>query len=192
MSDLLLMDFVCIPLGLLVLIVVLKSVRVVNLTIVCTATSILTSFLIAYPIAPFGVNVATFAPSVMMSVCLALSVDYSLFLLSRFRQDLIKGLTPIRSARLMVQYAGRIIMLSGTILSVCLVGNLFLPVQMIRSLGFCSAIATFDNVMVNITLIPALVVFFPSFFSSFSFWGTGECWKKVPCCWLGIWNYFGI
>jgi uncharacterized membrane protein YdfJ with MMPL/SSD domain len=40
-----------------------------------------------YPIAKYVVRVTQFTPSLMMSLIIAMSIDYSLFLLSRFIED---------------------------------------------------------------------------------------------------------
>ena len=53
--------------------------------ICCVLTSILVVYLIS-----FATTVSTFAPIIMVSLGLALSVDYNLFLLSRFREEVLK------------------------------------------------------------------------------------------------------
>ena len=169
------MDTVCLPIAFVILVIMLRSLRLLIITIFCTATSILTSFMILYPIAKYLVDTVTFAPSVMMSICLALSIDYSLFLLSRFREELIKG-TPVgRAIHATTFYAGRIITLSGSILTISFLSNLFMNNNMLRSLGLSSSIASLTNLIVNITAIPSFLFLFPRFFSDFSYCGIGTC-----------------
>ena len=56
----------------------------------CVISSILVSFEIMYPVALVW-DVANFAPSVMSAVVLAMSVDYSLFLLTRYKEQIERG-----------------------------------------------------------------------------------------------------
>lgn len=39
----------------------------------------------------YAMQIISFAPSLMMSLMVAMSIDYSLFLLSRFREELLEG-----------------------------------------------------------------------------------------------------
>jgi uncharacterized membrane protein YdfJ with MMPL/SSD domain len=54
--------------------------------------TLLISFAVMYLIARYAMTVASFAPSIMVSVAIALSIDYSLFLLTRFREEKLRGL----------------------------------------------------------------------------------------------------
>ncbi|KAA6391117.1 MAG: putative mmpl domain protein [Streblomastix strix] len=181
-SDLMIMDVICIPLAFVVLMIMLKSVRLIIITAFVTITAIALSFLIALPISQYLMQVPTFAPSIMMSICLALSIDYSLFLLSRFRDELIKGTSIARSIHLMTRYSGRIICLSGGILTLAFISNTLLKNGMLLALGICSAISTLVNLIVNITAVPAFLFAFPSFFSDFGWLGFGSCFSKISCC----------
>ncbi|KAK2963385.1 putative Trehalose monomycolate exporter MmpL3 [Blattamonas nauphoetae] len=192
MDDLAVMDTICIPLAIVVLIIMLRSIRLVLITIFATATSILTSFLVMFPIAKYLLEIPTFAPSLMMSICLALSVDYSLFLLSRFREEILKGRSVYRSVHQMLKFGGRIIALSGIILTIAFLSNLFLRNNLLFGIGTTAAVATFINLTVNFLLIPSLILAFPSFFSDFGYLGIGTCLSKVSCCRNSCWGKLGI
>ena len=76
------MDAIAFPVALLILAYVLRSLRLLIIPILNMAASILTSFMIVLPIAEHSTFIS-FAPSLMMSICIAMSIDYSLFNLSR-------------------------------------------------------------------------------------------------------------
>jgi uncharacterized membrane protein YdfJ with MMPL/SSD domain len=90
-NDLLLGDGISIPSALLVLCLALKSFRFGIIPLISVAASILVIFLVMLPIANVT-HVSSVAPNLIMSLTVALSVDYSLFILSRFREETRKGL----------------------------------------------------------------------------------------------------
>lgn len=89
-SDFALMDGIVLPLALALLSVLLRSVRLLILPILSIAISALVTFSIMYGIT-FVFDIVSFAPSLMMSLLIAMSIDYSLFLLSRYREELLTG-----------------------------------------------------------------------------------------------------
>ena len=80
--DLLLMDGAAFPIALVILALVLRAFRLLVIPVLNIATGILVAFTIMLPVTAV-MDVISFAPSVMMSTCIAMSIDYSLFLLSR-------------------------------------------------------------------------------------------------------------
>lgn len=95
------------------------------------------------------------------------SIDYSLFLLSRFKEEIKKGSPMQRAVTTMMASAGHTITVSGSTLAVCFLGQLFFPLDLLRSLGIGSAIAVSMTLIVNLTLTPALLLSFPRFFTAF-------------------------
>eukprot|EP00041_Stephanoeca_diplocostata_P029265 m.860085 g.860085 ORF g.860085 m.860085 type:complete len:862 (-) comp23527_c0_seq8:171-2756(-) len=170
--DIMVMDGTGLPLAMIVLAIVLQSLRLLILPILVIVTSLMTSFLIVWPIA-LHVDVISFAPSVMCSVVLAMSIDYSLFLLSRYREELKRGRTPNDSVVYMVWSAGHTIVVSGSTLMLCFLSLVMFPSVMLRSMGFCCAIALFVTILCNLTLTTAILVGFESFFKA----------AILPCAW---------
>ncbi len=78
-------DVITIPLALAVLAAVVRSWRVMFIPLICVIISVMASFSIMLPVAVSLMDVNPFTPSIMMSVTVAMSIDYSLFLLTRFR-----------------------------------------------------------------------------------------------------------
>lgn len=162
--DLLLMDGIAFPIALVILCFVLRSARLLIIPVLNIAISILTSFLLVLPISLTTLTVS-FTPSLMMSATIAMSIDYSLFLLSRFREELL-AMRPVDFAvRVMLETSGHTVIVSGATLSLCFLGLIFFQVTMLSIPGLASALAITVAVLVNLTLTPSLLLVFPRFFA---------------------------
>jgi RND superfamily putative drug exporter len=162
--DIALMDAVAFPLALAILMTVLQSGRLLILPITCMIFSILGSFTIMRPIAEH-VSVITFAPSVQMSLSIALSIDYSLFLLGRYREELQKKPDDHDGAvTQMLRHAGHVVFVSNITLTLCFLGNLFFSSILLATIGIAAATTCLCSLVVNVTLVPTLLLTFPFFF----------------------------
>ena len=84
------MDTISFPLALLIFIIMLRSIRLLILPILNIGVVVSAAFALMYPIA-LHVDVGSTVPTLMLSVSIAMSIDYSLFLLSRFREEIECG-----------------------------------------------------------------------------------------------------
>ena len=163
--DLLIMDGAAFPVALAILALVLRSLRLLIMPVLCIVVSILTAFTLVYPIALSTMTVS-FTPSLMMSATIAMSIDYSLFLLSRYREELL-ALRPVETAIIqMLRTSGHTVLVSGTTLALCFAGLAFFQVSMLSIPGLATAIAITIAVIVNLSLTPALLLAFPTFFAN--------------------------
>ena len=92
------------------------------------------AFALMYPVS-LSVSVGSTVPSLMVSVAIAMSIDYSLFLLSRFREEVARGASPTRAVELMMGAAGHTVLISGATLTLCFAGLTGLPIVMLRTMG---------------------------------------------------------
>ena len=155
-TDLSKMDRIVLPLALVILAVVLGNLPLMIVPILTIVTTICSEFTIMYPVA-LSMQVVSFTPSVMMSLTIAMSIDYSLFLLSRASEQIAKGNTVDNSIKEMVTTAGHTIIASGTTLCFCFVGMLFFPMEMLKSVGIGASVSILMALTVNLTLTPALL-----------------------------------
>lgn len=162
-GDMLLCDGISFPLALLIFSFTLKSIRLVVIPILTIITTLLTSFLIMYPIAASR-NVISFAPSLMLSTTIAMSIDYSLFLLSRFREEILRGADTFAAVVIMMSSSGHTVLVSGMTLSLCFAGLLLFPMELLSSLGLGCCVAVAVAVIVNLTLTPSIILTFPNLF----------------------------
>lgn len=75
----------------------------------------------------------------MLSFGIAMSIDYSLFLLTRYVEELQKGQENEEAVKQTVLNAGKIVLTSGTVIIVCLAFLLCFPLSFIRSFGLSAA-----------------------------------------------------
>ena len=166
-EDLLRMDLIVIPIALLVLAFVLRSLKLMILPIASMGISILASFLIMYPLALIW-DIFSFVPSIMMSLVIALSIDYSLFLLSRYREEIMKNKSVSESVLQMSKHAGHTITVSGLTLAVTFLGLVFFPLQLLSTIGLGAAITIVITLGVNLSFTPAALLTFEEFFKKFT------------------------
>ncbi|MCG3222490.1 MAG: MMPL family transporter [Candidatus Heimdallarchaeota archaeon] len=178
-EDMTRMDLIVIPLALLVLAIFLRSIKLMIIPILSMSLSILISFLVMYPIAKTW-DIFSFVPSIMMSLVIALSIDYSLFLLTRYREEIINQKPNSEAVLLMNKNAGHTVSVSGITLAITYLGLAFFPLQLLSTVGIGAAISIIFTLLVNLTLTPALLLTFNKFFSKFSLYKKLEKRKKTP------------
>ncbi len=164
--DMIKVDGFTAPLALVILMFMLGSVRIMIIPFINIITIFLGSFLVMYPVATY-MSVASFAPSLMMSTIIALSVDYSLFLLSRFREERDKGVEPLLAVEVMMQHAGHNVFISGCTIFIAFLGLVFCPLDMLSSVGIGTAVAIFFTIGINLIMTTVWLLTFPDFFGSF-------------------------
>ena len=182
-------DVITIPIALCVLAIIVRSWRLMFIPILTFGISICASFSIMRPFTNV-LDVSPFAPSIMMSVSIAMSIDYSLFLLTRYREEVENKMKnvlamstrnnikiAIDATKQTTRWSGKVVCLSGAILAstyLCLVAY---PLSALQSMGLGASIAILCTILVNMTLTPSLLLIFPVFFSQFGANGCG-CWRR--------------
>ena len=100
--------------------------------------------------------VLAFSRNVVVMVGLGVAIDYSLFILSRFRERVRLGPAPEALATTMAT-TGRAILFSGIAVAVGLLGMLFLGLGQVDSMGLAGAIAVVVAVAYAMIFIPGLL-----------------------------------
>jgi RND superfamily putative drug exporter len=104
----------------------------------------------------FEVNL--FVTNMLVAMGLALGIDYSLFIVSRLREERAKGL-PHREAILNVaSTATRAVVISGTAFSLALFGMFLVPDTVLRSLALGAIVVAVVSIAVALTFHPALLM----------------------------------
>ena len=171
-QDLATMDTISLPLALVVFFCMLRSVRLLLLPILNIAVVVSAAFAIMYPVS-LSFNVASTVPSLMISLSIATSIDYSLFLLSRYREEIEHGRHPTRAVELMMSAAGHTVLVSGTTIALCFAALSAFPVDMLKTMGIGAGSTAALSVIVNLALTPTMLLTFPRFFSTFTMYGCG-------------------
>lgn len=170
-----------VPVALLILAGMVRNLRLLVVTLVNLLACIASTILIMYPIAS-RMTTSTTAPALMVALALAMSIDYSLFLLTRFNDEVDNGVRPADAVAIALNTSGRIVLVSGVTLLLCFLMMLVLPVVFISSMGVCATVTVSMAVLAALTLTPVTLLSFPSFFSSNKCWGLSSQGCCCCCC----------
>jgi RND superfamily putative drug exporter len=102
-------------------------------------------------------DVSIYATNLIALIGLGVAIDYSLFIISRFREELTAGRMVPDALATTVATAGRAIVFSGVTVAIGLCGLLFFQGTFIASMGAAAAIAVLLAVLWALTFLPALL-----------------------------------
>ena len=88
---------------------------------------------------------------------LAVGIDYSLLIVSRFREEMSRGLGPKEAAARTGHTAGRTVLFSGTTVVLALLGLLIVPVSFYQSLAIGAILVVLAALAATLTLLPAVL-----------------------------------
>jgi RND superfamily putative drug exporter len=98
---------------------------------------------------------ATVSPTLATMIGLGVGIDYSLFLITRHRQNLMNGRGPVTAAGLAVATSGRAVLVSGCTVVIALSGLWVSGISFIGKLGLAAAVTVVTAVLGALTLVPA-------------------------------------
>jgi uncharacterized membrane protein YdfJ with MMPL/SSD domain len=108
------------------------------------------------------VNEATllsvFALNLATGLGLGLAIDYTLFLVSRFREELGRGLEPRAAVAATLRTAGRTVLFSSLTVTAALLALLVFPQRFLYSMGIAGALTAIAAATASLTVLPALLV----------------------------------
>lgn len=102
-------------------------------------------------------DINVYAPNVVSMLGLGLAVDYSLFMVSRFREELALGHAVDRALRTTMLTAGRTLMFSGLTVAASLFCLFLLPQRFFHNMGLAGGISVASAMFVTVLLLPALL-----------------------------------
>jgi putative drug exporter of the RND superfamily len=104
------------------------------------------------------VEVNVFVQNMLVAMGLALGIDYSLFIVSRLREERGKGLPHGEAILNVSSTATRAVVLSGTAFSLALLGMFLVPTVILRSLALGAIVVAVVSIAVALTFHPALLM----------------------------------
>ncbi len=150
-------ELIALPFLLIVLLLVFRSPVAAAIPLGFGALTVIASRGILY-LATSWFDVDAFALTVCTMMGLALGVDYALLMVSRFREELMGGATPVEAARVTRRTAGRTTAFAGsTLLLSMLVSLLILPGSLLASLAGTLAMVVVLSVAVATVVVPAVL-----------------------------------
>jgi uncharacterized membrane protein YdfJ with MMPL/SSD domain len=144
------------PGALVVLVIVFGALVAATLPLLLAIVSILVALgLVA--IVTHVSELSVFVINMLTAVGLALGIDYSLFVLSRYREERERGREKIDAIAAAGGTASRAVLFSGTAFVIALVGMLLVPDNIMRSLAAGAILVGIVSVVAALTLVPAVI-----------------------------------
>jgi RND superfamily putative drug exporter len=141
--------------ALLVLLFVFASL-LAFVPLMIAAVSILTSFLLVLGLTTFS-DVSFVVEFLIALIGLGVAIDYSLLLVSRWREEREHGHSNEEAIVLAMKTAGHAVFASGVTVAISLIALIVVPVPFLRSMGFGGMFIPLVSVSVVLTLLPALL-----------------------------------
>lgn len=104
------------------------------------------------------VPLSVFSLDIALALALGLGVDYSLLMVSRFREGLAAGLAPEKSVTQMLRTAGRTVAYSSVAIAASFSSLLVVPIPFVRSIAFGGGLVAIVTGLTALVLLPAILV----------------------------------
>ncbi|GEC06879.1 membrane protein [Streptomyces spinoverrucosus] len=106
-----------------------------------------------------AMTVADFAPMLGMLIGLGVGIDYALFIVTRHRRGLKRGLDVTEAATTAVATTGRAVVFAGATVCIALLGMLILQLGFLNGVAIAASLTVVLTVAASVTLLPALLSF---------------------------------
>ena len=153
-SDLRRAEFLAIPFAIIALLLVFRSAVAAVLPALVGGGAVIVSLALIFALGHITF-LSIFALNITTLFGLGLGVDYSLFIVSRFREELERGRTVEEAVAVAVATAGRAVTFSGLTVTIGLLGLVLFNVDFLRSVGLAGVMVVILAVLAAITLLPA-------------------------------------
>ncbi len=147
-------EFLAIPFAIIALLLVFRSVVASILPALVGGGAVVVSLALIFGLGHIT-TLSIFVLNITTLFGLGLGVDYSLFIVSRFREELARGRSVDEAVAIAVATAGRAVTFSGLTVSIGLIGLIFFRISMLRSVGMGGVLVVLLAVLAAITLLPA-------------------------------------
>ncbi len=149
-------ESVSLPVAALVLILVFASVIAAGMPLLVAGLAIPSSLGLIYIVAQ-QVEMSIFVLNIATMLGLSLAIDYSLFIVSRYREELRRGRSVEEAVTRAVATAGKAVTFSGIAVAIGLSGLLLFEAPAIRSIGIAGALVVVCSVGFALTFLPAML-----------------------------------
>ena len=154
--DLVRAEMISLPIILILLVLVFGSVVAASLPLGIGALAVIGTFLVLRVLASFT-QVSIFALNLTTAMGMGLAIDYSLFVVSRYREELRAGLAPAEAIVRTVRTAGRTVIFSAVTVAVSLAAMLVFPLAFLRSFAYAGIAVVALAAVGAVVVLPALL-----------------------------------
>jgi len=149
-------EAIAVPITLVLLVLVFGGLVAAGLPLVVGAVSVLGTFFTLWVVTQFT-DVSIFSINLVTALGLGLAIDYSLFIVSRFREELRAGRDVEAAVVRTVETAGRTIAVSALTVAVSLSALLVFPLFFLRSFAYAGVGVTLVAMATSVVTLPALL-----------------------------------
>jgi len=154
--DLVRAEMISLPIILILLVLVFGSVVAASLPLGIGALAVIGTFLVLRVLASFT-QVSIFALNLTTAMGMGLAIDYSLFVVSRYREELRAGREPGDAIVRTVKTAGRTVIFSAVTVAVSLAAMLVFPLAFLRSFAYAGIAVVALAGVGAVVVLPALL-----------------------------------
>lgn len=149
-------ELLAFPIATIALLLVFRSIVAAAVPAVVGGFSVVVSLAIIFALASHT-TISIFALNITTLFGLGLGVDYSLFMVNRFREELARGASVHDAIQTTMETAGRAVSVSAIAVSIGLLGLLLFNFTVLRSIGIGGVLVVLISLLSAMTLLPALL-----------------------------------
>ncbi|SCL33722.1 putative drug exporter of the RND superfamily [Micromonospora pallida] len=150
-------EILSMPVLLVLLILIFRGLVAAMTPLLIGGLAILGAF-IAVRVLNMFTEVSIFAINVITLLGLGMAIDYALFVVSRFREELDAGRDVKAAIARTMATAGRTVLVSGLIIALAMSSLLIFPMAFLRSMALGGVAAVLIAMIASLTVLPALLV----------------------------------
>jgi RND superfamily putative drug exporter len=155
-EDLARAEMLTFPIILVVLVLVFGSVVAAGLPLFVGVISVIGTFLVLRVLVSFT-DVSIYALNLTTMMGLGLGIDYSLFMVSRYREELRSGMEPHAAVVRTVETAGRTVLFSALTVAISLAALMVFPLFFLRSFAYAGIAVVGMAAIATLIALPALL-----------------------------------
>ena len=148
-------EIIAFPVVLIALVLIFGGIVASGVPVLMGGVSLVLTLAVLYLLGQM-IPLSVFAQNVASLVGLGVAIDYSLFIVSRFREELGRR-TVEESIAVTMTSAGRAVLFSGIASMMGLAGLLLVDFSFLKSLGLAGVAVIGVSVLVSLTLVPAML-----------------------------------
>jgi uncharacterized membrane protein YdfJ with MMPL/SSD domain len=155
-KDLRMAEMLAFPLLFLLSLLFFRSLVASVLPLMIGGLAIVGTFLILRIASEFG-SISIFALNLTTALGLGLAIDYSLFIVSRYREEIARSGPGLPAMRRVLATSGRTVFFSSLTVAAALASLLVFPQRFLYSMGLGGALVALFATLISLTLLPAVL-----------------------------------
>jgi RND superfamily putative drug exporter len=126
------------------------------LPVIIGGVSVLATFLVVGGLTEIT-GVSQIVEFLIALIGLGVAIDYSLLVVSRWREERASGVANVDAVKVAMARAGRSVVFSGLTVAIGLLAMIVIPVPFLRSVGYGGVLVPLVSVAVSLTLLPVIL-----------------------------------